>query len=167
MCFINWASIYSLLYKFYSKSCQKQLAFVFQIIHTVFWANIFSSLMGYGGDLLGKIWLKHEADLLSVSSAEFQDTRNHDCMVHKHVYAVENNGHNIGWRERENQQDATNLMFIIQLISQHVSGIIISIIRRTRLCTTSCGLLHWLWWLRLYGSWMRAVCTVRQLLFVQ
>jgi hypothetical protein len=94
--------------------------------------------------LLGKIWLKHEADLLSVSSAEFQDTMNHDCMVHKHVYAVDKNGHNTGWRERENQQNATNLMFIIQLLSQHVSGIIMSIIRRTRLCTTSCGLLHWL-----------------------
>jgi len=35
-----------------------------------------------------------------------------------------------------NQQDATNLMFIIQLLSQHVSGIIMPIIRRTRPCTT-------------------------------
>ena len=41
---------------------------------------------------------------------------------------------NVGWRER-NQQDATNLMFIIKLLSQHVSGIIMSIIRRTRVFT--------------------------------
>ena len=34
----------------------------------------------------------------------------------------------IGWRERS-QQDATNLMFIIKLLSQHVSGNIIPIIR--------------------------------------
>jgi len=34
---------------------------------------------------------------------------------------------NVGRRER-NQQDATNLMFIIKLLSQHVSGIIIIII---------------------------------------
>jgi hypothetical protein len=37
---------------------------------------------------------------------------------------------NLGWRERD-QQDATNLMFIIKLLSQHVSGIIKPIIRRT------------------------------------
>ena len=36
---------------------------------------------------------------------------------------------NVGWRERD-QQDATNLMFIIKLLSQHVSGIIKPIIRR-------------------------------------
>ena len=34
-------------------------------------------------------------------------------------------------RERD-QQDATSLMFIIKLLSQHVSGIIMPIIRRTR-----------------------------------
>ena len=37
---------------------------------------------------------------------------------------------NVGWRERD-QQDATNLMFIIRLLSQHVSGIIMPVIRRT------------------------------------
>ena len=41
-------------------------------------------------------------------------------------------------RER-NQQDAANLMFIIHRLSQHVSGIIMPIIRRTRLCTTKYG----------------------------
>jgi len=50
-------------------------------------------------------------------------------------------------RQRErNQQDANNLMFIIKLLSQHVSGIIMPIIRRTRLCTTAYGVLHWLCW---------------------
>ena len=48
---------------------------------------------------------------------------------------------NVGWRER-NQQDATNPMFIIELLSQYVSGIIMSIIRRTRLYTTAYGVLH-------------------------
>jgi len=43
--------------------------------------------------------------------------------------------------KRENQQDATNLMFIIKLLSQHVSGIIMPIIRRTRPCPTACGVL--------------------------
>ena len=41
---------------------------------------------------------------------------------------------NIGRRER-NKQDATNLMFIIKLLSQHVLVIIMPIIRRTRVCT--------------------------------
>jgi len=35
-----------------------------------------------------------------------------------------------------NQQDANNPMFIIKLLSQHISGIIMPIIRRTRPCTT-------------------------------
>ena len=35
---------------------------------------------------------------------------------------------NVGWSER-NQQDATNPMFIIKLLSQHVSGIIMPNIR--------------------------------------
>jgi len=48
---------------------------------------------------------------------------------------------NVGWRER-NQQDATNPMFIIKLLSQHVLGIIMPIIRRTRPCTTAYGVLH-------------------------
>jgi len=38
-------------------------------------------------------------------------------------------------------------MFIIKLLSQHVSGIIMPIIRRTRLCTTTYGVLNWLCWL--------------------
>jgi len=47
----------------------------------------------------------------------------------------------VGRRER-NQQDATNTMFIIKLLSQHVSGIIMPII------TAAYGVLHWLWlWL--------------------
>ena len=55
---------------------------------------------------------------------------------------------NVGWRER-NQQYAINLMFIIKLLSQHVSGIIMPIIRRTRVCTAAYGVLHWLWLLSL------------------
>ena len=43
--------------------------------------------------------------------------------------------------KRENQQDATNSMFIIRLLSQHVSGIIMPIIRRIRPCPTACGVL--------------------------
>ena len=62
-------------------------------------------------------------------------------------------------RER-NQQDATNLIFIIKLLSQHVSGIIMPIIRRTRVCTAAYGVLYWLCWLRLCGAGTRAVCTV-------
>ena len=65
-----------------------------------------------------------------------------------------------GWRER-NQQDATNLMFIIKLLSQHVSGIIMPVIRRTIVCTNAYGVLHWLWWLWLCGAWTRAVCTLK------
>ena len=44
-------------------------------------------------------------------------------------------------RERENQQDATNSMLTIKIISQHVSGIIMPITRRIILCTTACGVL--------------------------
>ena len=33
-------------------------------------------------------------------------------------------------------------MFIIKLLSQHVSGIIMPIIRRTRVCTAAYGVLH-------------------------
>jgi len=43
--------------------------------------------------------------------------------------------------KRENQQDATNSMFIIKFLSQHVSGIIMPIIRRIRPCPTACGVL--------------------------
>ena len=49
---------------------------------------------------------------------------------------------NVGWRER-NQQDATKLMFIIKLLSQHVSGIIMPIIRRTQaVCTQLASQFH-------------------------
>ena len=48
---------------------------------------------------------------------------------------------NIVWREI-NQQDATNQMFIIKFLPQHVSSIIMPIIRRTRPCTTAYGVLH-------------------------
>ena len=71
-------------------------------------------------------------------------------------------------RERENQQDATNPMFIIKLLSQHVSGIIMPIIRRIRPCPTACGVLPgcvdcgWLW---SCGAALWAVCTVWKLLF--
>ena len=66
----------------------------------------------------------------------------------------------VGWRDR-NQQDATNLMFIIKLLSQHVSGIIMPIIRRARVCTAAYGVLQWLWWLWLCGAGTQAVCTVK------
>ena len=52
-------------------------------------------------------------------------------------------------------------MFIIKLQSQHVSGIIMPIIRRTRVCTAAYGVLHWLWWLWFCGAGTRAVCTAR------
>ena len=52
----------------------------------------------------------------------------------------------VGWSER-NQQDATIPMFITKLLSQHVSDIIMPIIRRTRPCTTAYGVPHWLCWL--------------------
>ena len=46
-------------------------------------------------------------------------------------------------RERERKpKDATNLKFIIKLLSQHVSAIIMLIFGRTRLCTAACGVLH-------------------------
>jgi len=48
---------------------------------------------------------------------------------------------NVGRRKR-NQHDETNLVFIIKLLSQHVSGIITPIFRRTRLCITAYGVLH-------------------------
>ena len=67
---------------------------------------------------------------------------------------------NAGGRER-NQQDATNLMFIIKLLAQHVSGIIMPIIRRTRVCTAAYGVLHWSSWLWLCGAGTQAACTVK------
>jgi len=70
-----------------------------------------------------------------------------------------------GWRER-NQQDATNLIFIMKLLFQHVSGINMPIFRRTRLCSTAYGVLHWLCWLWLCGAGTRVVCTVWKLSLV-
>ena len=48
-------------------------------------------------------------------------------------------------------------MFIIKLLSQHVSGIIMPIIRRKRVFTAAYGVLHW--WL--CGAGTRPVCTVK------
>jgi len=45
---------------------------------------------------------------------------------------------NVGWRER-NQQDATNLMFIMKLLSQHVSGIIMPIIKMGIMMPETCS----------------------------
>ena len=59
------------------------------------------------------------------------------------------------WRKR-NQKDATNLMFVMKHVSQHVSGIIMPIIRRTRVCSDSYGVLHWL-----CGAGTRVVCSVK------
>ena len=59
---------------------------------------------------------------------------------------------NVGWREI-NQKVATKPMFIINLPSQHISGIIMPIIRRTRPCITAYGVLHWLCWLVVW-SWV-------------
>jgi len=61
--------------------------------------------------------------------------------------------------KRHKPTDATNPMFIIKLLSQHVSGIVIPIFRRTRSCITAYGVLHCLCWLWLCGAGMRAVCT--------
>jgi len=47
-----------------------------------------------------------------------------------------------GLERERNQQDASNLVFIIKFLSQHVSGIIMTIFRRTRLCITAYGVLH-------------------------
>ena len=46
-----------------------------------------------------------------------------------------------------------------QTLSQHVSGIIMPIIRRTRVCTAAYDVLHWLWWLWLCGAGTQAVRT--------
>ena len=51
-------------------------------------------------------------------------------------------------------------MFIIRLLSQHVSGIIMPIIRRTRVCTAAYGVLHWLCWLWLCGAGTQAHLVV-------
>jgi len=65
--------------------------------------------------------------------------------------------------KRANQQDATNSMFIIKVLPQHVSVIIMPIIRRIRPCPTACGVLPgcvgcgWLW---SCGDALWAVCTL-------
>ena len=61
---------------------------------------------------------------------------------------------------RETSKMQTNLTFIIKLLSQHDSEIIMSIISRTSVCTAACGVLHWLCWLWLCGAGTRAECTV-------
>jgi len=48
-------------------------------------------------------------------------------------------------------------MFVIKLLSQHISGIIMPIIRRTRPCTTAYGVLHRLCWLWLCAAGTRAI----------
>ena len=60
---------------------------------------------------------------------------------------------NVAWREI-NQQDATNSMFIIKLLSKHVSAIIMPIISRTRPCITAYGVLHWLCLAVVVCSWV-------------
>ena len=54
------------------------------------------------------------------------------------------------WSERENQQDAT-VRCLFSTISQHVSGIIMPIFRRTRRITAR-GVLRWFCWM-----WLVAV----------
>ena len=56
-----------------------------------------------------------------------------------------------------------NLMFIIDHLAQHVSGIIMPIVRRTRLCTTTYGVQHWLCWLWSCGAGSKTLCTLRYL----
>ena len=51
-------------------------------------------------------------------------------------------------------------MFTIKLLSQHVSGIIMPIIRRTRPCITAYGVLHWLCWLWLCVELGRKLCAL-------
>ena len=70
--------------------------------------------------------------------------------------------------KRENQQDAINTMFIIKLLSQHVSVTIMPIIRRIRPSPTACGVLPGcigcgLLWFCGAASW--TVSTVWRLLF--
>jgi len=66
----------------------------------------------------------------------------------------------VGWRER-NQQDATNPMFIMKLLYQHVSGIIMPNNRRTRPFTTAYGVLYWLCWLWLANHSQHNQCRTQ------
>ena len=71
-----------------------------------------------------------------VSRFEFSFNFTFKC---SHVLTLDSKSYR--WRER-NQQDATNLMLIIKLLSQRVSGIIMPIIRRTRVhCRIWCSAL--------------------------
>ena len=54
--------------------------------------------------------------------------------------------------KREKQTRCNYMVFIIKLLSQHVLGIIMPVIRRTRVCTAACSVLHWLWWPWLCGA---------------
>ena len=65
------------------------------------------------------------------------------------------------WWERENQQDAT-IRCLLSTLSQHVSGIIMHIIRRIRPCVTACGVLRWFWWMWLVAVVGRCVVGCEQ-----
>jgi len=73
----------------------------------------------------------------------------------------------IRWRERTNKIQLIRYL-LSNFLSQHVSGIIMPIIRRIRPCPTACGVLPgcvgcgWLW---SCGAESWAVCTVWKLLF--
>jgi len=74
---------------------------------------------------------------------------------------------NLRWRERTNKMHLIRCL-LSNFLSQHVSGIIMPIIRRIRLCSSACGVLPgcvgcgWLW---SCGAASSAVCTVWKLLF--
>jgi len=51
-------------------------------------------------------------------------------------------------------------MFIISHLSQHGLGIIMPIVRRTKLCTAVYGVQQWLCWLLSCGAGTQAVCAV-------
>ena len=59
----------------------------------------------------------------------------------------------VSWIEI-NQQDTTNLIFIIKLLSEHVSGITMPVISRTRTCITAYGVLHFLCLAVVVCSWV-------------
>jgi len=54
------------------------------------------------------------------------------------------------WREKTNKMPQSDVYY--QLLSQHVSGIIMPIFRKTRPCVTAYGLLRWFCWM-----WLVAV----------
>ena len=69
------------------------------------------------------MWFRNELSSLAEVSLCIMHQDLPIVFCHKFLYSI-------GWRER-NQQDATNLMFIIKHLSQHVSGIIMPVISRT------------------------------------